>query len=142
MRKYVLLSLSIIWTFVILSFSVQSGETSGSLSYQITLNVYYFLKNLFINLDVDTLHLVIRKCAHIGEYAILGILYSLTARQFHIKTVIIIFCGLAVAFIDEGIQLLSINRGPSIIDTLLFDFPGFLLGFYMMLFIHKKIYKI
>jgi len=142
MRKYLFLVLSIIWTIVILSFSTQSGESSASLSYQITLFIHNGLKPLFPNIDIEVLHLVIRKCAHVGEYAILGMLYTISGISFQLKRWFIVPMGLFVALIDEGLQLFSIERGPSLTDALLFDFPGFLLGVATTLIIYRIFHKI
>lgn len=142
MRKYIFLIISILWTLVILSFSTQSGETSGSISYNITFYIYNLFHSFLPNLEIDTLHLIIRKCAHIGEYAVLGIWYGITGYHFKIKGYYIILLGLVIALLDEGIQLLSVERGPSLIDALLFDFPGFLLGLFIIILSHKILYKI
>lgn len=142
MRKYIFLIISILWTLVILSFSTQSGETSGSISYAITLYIHNFVHSLLPNLEFDTLHLIIRKCAHIGEYAVLGLLYGMTSYQLKINRYVIIILGLIVALIDEGIQIISVDRGPSLIDALLFDFPGYLLGILIIVMFYKKIFKI
>lgn len=141
MKKYIFLIISIFWTLVILSFSTQSGEVSGSISYDLTLYIYQFVRSILPNLEVDTLHLVIRKCAHVGEYAILGIMYGLSGKQFNLKYYFILFLGLAVALIDEGVQFFSIDRGPSIIDALIFDFPGFMIGLIIVTVIHKRMNK-
>lgn len=138
MRKYIFLIISILWTLVILSFSTQSGETSGSISYNITFYIYNLFHSFLPNLEIDTLHLIIRKCAHIGEYAVLGIWYGITGYHFKIKGYYIIILGLVISLIDEGIQLLSIERGPSLIDALLFDFPGYLIGLFIIILLHKK----
>jgi len=142
MKKYVFLIISILWTIVILSFSVQSGESSASLSYDITLFIYNGFKSINPNINFDVLHLVVRKCAHVGEYAILGILYMITGISFHLKRWIIISLGLVIALVDEGIQILSIERGPSFVDALLFDFPGFLIGVFITYAIYKIVHKI
>lgn len=142
MKKYIFLIISIFWTFVILSFSTQSGEVSGSISYDLTLYIYQFVRSILPNLEVDTLHLVIRKCAHVGEYAILGIMYGLSGKQFNLKYYFFLFLGLAVALIDEGVQFFSIDRRPSIIDALIFDFPGFMIGLIIVTVIHKRMNKI
>lgn len=138
MKKYIFLIISILWTTVILSFSTQSGTTSSSISYEISNYIYNIIHSFLPNLEIDTLHLIVRKCAHVGEYAILGIAYGITGSHFKFKYYLIILLGLAIALLDESIQILSIDRGPSIIDVLLFDFPGFLIGFLLILLVQKK----
>lgn len=130
MKKYVFLSLSVILTLLIFSMSFQSGETSGSISLDITRFFVRMINGVFPNWtpDVDTIHILIRKAAHVGEYGILGVSYALTSKSFLKPILWVLPFGLAIALIDEGIQILASDRGPALTDALLFDFPGFLVG--------------
>jgi len=130
MRRVGLLLISIALTLAVFGFSTQSGESSGSLSLQVA----EFLANVMhsilpsVNVDVTVLHTVLRKTAHVVEYAVLGISYALTLLSFKKSLWMALPIGLFIALLDEGLQLLSIDRGPSIMDALLFDFPGIILG--------------
>jgi VanZ family protein len=140
MKKYVFLSISVILTLLIFSMSFQSGETSGSISADITVFFVKMINGVFPNWtpDVDSVHILIRKAAHVGEYGILGASYALTSKSFLRPILWVLPFGLAIALIDEGIQILASDRGPSLIDALLFDFPGFLLGV-GIIFLYSKI---
>jgi len=120
--------------------SFVSGEESTSLSLSITTKMYDFFLSVFPNslLDIDTLHLVIRKLAHFTEFFLLGITWSITFIFFRISIWKLIIFGLFIALFDEFIQFFSENRGPSIIDSLIFDFPGFVLGSLIFQLISKK----
>jgi VanZ family protein len=40
----------------------------------------------------------------------------------------LIVAGIVIALADEASQWLSVDRGPSLLDALLFDIPGYLIG--------------
>jgi len=128
--KYVYLVLSVLLTAFIFGMSAETGEQSASLSLSLAQWVEGVLEAVFPawNVDLDTLHLVIRKTAHVTEYGLLGILYVLTLLSFRLPLWVAVAAGLAVAIGDEASQFLSEGRGPSLLDALAFDFPGFLLG--------------
>jgi len=86
----------------------------------------------------DTFHLMIRKLAHITEYFILGGLWAWTFFQNHFRFWIVILLGLLIACADESIQIISVDRGPSIIDALLFDYCSFVIGAFMT----RRVFKL
>lgn len=128
--KYVYLTLSILFTFFIFGMSAETGEQSASLSLFLAQWTQGVLEAIFPawNIDLETLHLVIRKAAHVAEYLILGILYALTFLSFHLPWWAAALAGLTIALADEASQFFSEGRGPSLLDALLFDFSGFLFG--------------
>ncbi len=130
MKRFGFLLISISLTFAVFGFSSQSGETSSSLSLQIAQSIQNIIQSLIpsIHLDLIILHTVLRKTAHVLEYAVLGISYTVTLLAFKKSLWITLPIGLGIALIDEGLQFFSIERGPSLIDALLFDFPGIILG--------------
>ena len=92
--------------------------------------------------------LFVRKLAHFCEYTLMGLEMSAyaaliictnnvtfreeTDKKTHRKQTLrlainTVFCGLAVAFIDETIQIFSPGRGPEIADVWL-DMGGFVCG--------------
>ncbi len=96
-------------------------------------------------LEYDRTAALIRKIAHIIEYAILGfqimcILY-LHYRNKLRDHVICLYAGLTIALIDETIQIFS-RRGPLVSD-LWIDLAGILLGtaaaFLICMIINKKV---
>ena len=89
--------------------------------------------------DDDLFHHDLRKCAHFTEYAALG--FSMAGLLLHLpKRKRMPLWGLpavlcvAVAAVDETIQLFSDGRGPKVLDVLL-DSAGALcgIGVYLLL---------
>jgi VanZ family protein len=130
MKKYLSLVISLILTAFIISMSAKTGTESASLSGTVTT----FVKNLIegilpsVEIDFDTLHLILRKGAHMSEYFLLGISYAVTLHVWGSSWKTLIFLGLFIACLDELSQFLSEDRGPSVWDVLIFDYPGYLLG--------------
>ena len=101
-----------------------SAEESGWL----TENILNPLLNL---LGIGPLtHHMVRKIAHITEFAILTFLLALCFRGQILKSMGI---GFTTAFLDESIQLLS-GRGASITDVWI-DLVGVTIGFVLGLLI-------
>ena len=89
-------------------------------------------------------HNIFRKITHFCEFGLLGIeVFALHALLHKIKPVNLIFVliyGLAVASIDEIIQIFS-SRGPSVVDVLI-DLSGYtfaILVLALFMFIIRKI---
>lgn len=96
-----------------------------------------FLRWLKPDISPETLasiHIIIRKCAHIGEYAILALLLFRTAifmtnlkrSMLILYASVWIVCSL-VAVTDEFHQTFVISRGPSVRDVMI-DSVGAILG--------------
>ena len=91
------------------------------------------------NEEIDYLKLIVRKTAHLVEYAALGVVVMLYVKfiekerqkKFYGAA---LFYTLLVAVVDEHIQSFS-NRTSSTGDILL-DFLGVLIGFTLVLAIH------
>jgi VanZ family protein len=143
--KYISLMISILLTTIVFSFSAATGEESASLSLTVAQTISDLLLRLFpsMTIDFDMLHLLIRKLAHMGEYGLIGISYAFTFHLFGWNPWFLLVAGLVLALADEASQLFSVGRGPSILDALLFDFPGFFLGASMTRWgIEKRIRKL
>ena len=69
---------------------------------------------------------LIRKLAHIAEYSVLGLMIGLILRNRRPRFWLCLLIGMAVAFIDETIQIFS-HRGPLITDIWI-DLIGVALG--------------
>lgn len=141
--KYVSLMVSILLTLFAFLMSMASGDISGEMSSSISQTIYQALIEpiSWITLSFDTFHTIIRKLAHITEYFLMGVSWMITFHQFAWKYHFIWFLGLCIACMDEGIQLFSLDRGPSIVDVLLFDYLSFVLGVFVFLGIFHKILK-
>lgn len=121
MKKNIFIVLIILWVGFIFYNSMQIGEVSSEASGRYTKLAMNILNSIGINIEQDNLSLLIRKLAHIFEFFVLSILIFiyLDSFKFKYKTVIainIISC-LAIAFLDESLQLFIEGRYGSIIDV-------------------------
>lgn len=109
---------SIIIMIIIFCFSKQNGNDSGALSIAIV-NV---IRRIFPSFDnIDLLHLLIRKAAHMSEYALLAgsYYYGLSKNNItHTHIISIILCFI-YACSDELHQLLVSGRAGRFIDVLI-----------------------
>lgn len=111
------------WSAVILAAANESfsAESSGG-----------WFRALFGFDPPYVLHILIRKLAHVVEYAILGALALYAARASFTRAVTIAMTiALAVAVTDEWRQSLSRTRTGSVWDVLL-DLAGAALGAWML----------
>ena len=114
---------AVIWMIVIITFTLQTGDISGSLSGDIAVFLYSIVEWFGLALPIESLHLVIRKLAHFSEYFILGLLvylalvpYKKTLKQ---KLLVVLCVGVGFASVDETIQLFVQDRAGSIFDVLI-----------------------
>ena len=88
------------------------------------------------DLDPDVVTLVIRKGAHLSEYAVLGVLLCglvLSRRRVRLAPLVVLAALVAlVPFVDEGIQLHVPGRSGQLSDVLI-DLTGMALGFSVFL---------
>jgi VanZ family protein len=134
------LVLSVLLTILVFGMSGQSGTASASLSRAVAEWAATVLGGIFPDrpIDIDLLHLAIRKGAHVAEYLLLGASYAAAARAWKLKPWPVFLLGLAVALLDEGSQAFAEDRGPSLFDALVFDTPGFAAGALILLTLWKK----
>lgn len=87
---------------------------------------------------------IIRKCAHVFEYTVLGLLLGLTTDSFHcinkIGLTISMVAGFLIASCDELIQLTQEGRSAQFSDVCI-DFAGVVLGLIVLSGIRKVINK-
>lgn len=127
--KRLTLSIVIIgWMALIYGFSGQDREASAGLSEKFTDRVVHIVETQYDELEkseqediYENLHVLIRKGAHVTEYAILGVLIFLLLSTFATLAkrgivITIIICSL-YAVIDEWHQSFVGGRGPSIRDV-------------------------
>lgn len=127
-----------LWAVVIFWFSAQDGFRSGGLSGSITAKLAAILPG-WAGLSpearearINFLHHLVRKGAHMTEYAILGaLLMNAWTRQRRyagaISAALAAFCGLLYAASDEFHQLFVPGRAGRVTDVLI-DFGGVLIG--------------
>lgn len=139
-NKYISLSITIIITLFIFSMSLFSGTESGEMSSGLSVNVKSLLDSIFVNntIPLSTIHVIVRKGAHVFEYMVLGISYFFTAREWRLSILKVLILGLLTATIDELLQNIPLDRAASAVDIFLYDFGGFILGFGLLLLIFNK----
>ena len=118
------LNLALIWGNSLVS-GAESGQMSGGI-------MEFVMKLLQIPAEYsDAVHLLIRKLAHITEFACLSALISWCLGRVKEKRVhqilLAVLISMAVALMDETIQLRTPDRGPSLVDVWI-DTLGAVLG--------------
>ncbi len=119
----VFLILTILWCFVIWSFSLKNAASSTVDSDAATSVVKSLLETVFgAEFDINTN--LIRKLAHFCEFAVLGFLSFFAFYFWGIQKSRSLIAypgilGLAVAVIDEFLQLFSEGRSAQLTDVLL-----------------------
>ena len=140
--KRVWLLLSIGMVCIIWGNSILPGSISSEQSSLISVPLTNYVNQLFsTSIAVETISLWVRKLAHFGQFFILGILLSITIYQYGLslrKTYVLTnFIGFAVALIDECIQIITPNRGPSFFDVFI-DFIGLLVASLLIYYMKTK----
>ena len=129
----ILLNLALIWGNSMLT-GISSEAVSGG--------VLALLGRFLPVLLTEAGHTLLRKAAHFSEFALLGLLYS--GRHRLVKgeaPVHLMGFGLAVACIDETIQIFTPGRASSLIDVWI-DASGFALGLLLIVIFHTITNKI
>lgn len=133
-NKIILWILIFAWMAVIFLFSSQNGEESSQLSEGFLREFILCFLPEGMNADtVDLLEYIVRKIAHMTEYAVLGILISLQIRMYEVfrsEAGKILAAGglvLAYAATDEFHQLFIGGRSGQLTDILI-DACGGVIG--------------
>ena len=129
----ILLNLALIWGNSMLT-GLSSEAVSGG--------ILAFLGRFLPVLLTEAGHTLLRKAAHFSEFALLGLLYC--GRHRLVKgeaPVHLMGFGLAVACIDETIQIFTPGRASSLIDVWI-DASGFALGLLLIVIFHTISNKI
>ncbi len=128
----IILIITFLWTGFIFSNSLKDGESSLRQSGLVRETVERLLDSSGISYDSSRLEHIIRKAAHVFEYAVQAALSVCVTKSLKRKmrqgAVHIFFFSLATAVFDEYLQLFSGGRGSSVSDVLL-DFCGAVAGF-------------
>ncbi|MCF0133084.1 MAG: VanZ family protein [Blautia sp.] len=130
---------------LIYSFSAQTGEVSGNLSYEISYKIVEVKNDLLhtgkgeyeLSLEADSIHHYVRKAAHMTEYFLLAIAVAFPLFVYRIRGIwLVIVAGIVCvgfAGFDEYHQSFVANRGPSIKDVGI-DSIGAFLGIMLVQF--------
>ena len=114
---------------MIFSFSAQTGEDSGKLSYEISYRIIE-VKNDILNEnktdeeiadDADSIHFYVRKAGHMTEYFVLALTIIVPLYIYNIRGKklfwITLFLSACFAGLDEYHQSFVAGRGPSVKDV-------------------------
>ncbi len=148
---------SLLLLYMIFGFSSQNAETSGSLSFEISL----FIVRLFSPLlpataseDIfmqraEMIHIFVRKAAHMTEYFLLALslqlpLYSYLKQKINLKKRIIIgfLFTVLIAIADEFYQTTIPGRSGNIIDVCIDSTGALVAMIFFTLLCYIKTYKI
>ncbi|MBQ7051332.1 MAG: VanZ family protein [Clostridia bacterium] len=121
MKKAAAWALCAVWMGVIFAMSAMPGDVSGAQSGMITRLIEGVLLLLPGGADIpqDIVHLIVRKGAHMAEYAVLFALYRRALRLSGARRpgmTALVLCA-AYAATDEMHQGFVAGRGPSPVDV-------------------------
>jgi len=153
---------AILFPFVIFGFSAQTGTESGSLSYSVCQSILKLADRLFslkltlweINAYAMSIHILIRKIAHVTEYCVLSFCVFLPLRVWFYKAdapnpvkellqkniVPAFLISLCYASADELFQSFVPGRHGTPIDVLI-DSIGITLGCCILCFRYSHVKK-
>lgn len=130
---------ALLMMYLIFSFSAQTGEVSGELSYKISYNIVETKSEILhegksydeLNYEANSIQFYVRKAAHVTEYFLLAVavsfpLYVYRVRGFWLFLLAGIFCA-GFAGLDEYHQSFVSGRSPSVRDVCI-DSSGALIG--------------
>ena len=130
---------ALIMMYLIYSFSAQTGEVSGDLSYKISYQIVETKNEILaqnksyeeLAYEAEGIHYYVRKAAHMTVYFLLAVAISFPLYVYRVRGIWLmllagIFC-LAFAGLDEYHQSFVAGRGPSIKDVG-FDSVGSFVG--------------
>ena len=130
-KRFIFITITLIWTALIFSFSLQSGEVSGDLSGSVLEALLgFFMPGVLESPEkLELFHLILRKCAHFTEFMILGVLSSIALKYMQIgyKSIIGLGYCVLIASLDETLQLFVSGRAGRVQDVLI-DSAGALAG--------------
>lgn len=135
-KKHIYLILCFLWMLVIFWFSHQPANSSQSMSNSIIEMMDRILHTNIVAQGgwlFDTLNFIVRKAAHMSEYAFLAILLILYLRECdypHVFLIGIITVALYAAS-DEFHQLFIMGRSGQLTDVLI-DTCGGIIGMVLM----------
>ena len=142
-KRFIFITITLIWTAVIFSFSLQSGEVSGDLSGSVLEALLgFFMPGVLESPEkLELFHLILRKCAQFTEFMILGVLSSIALKYMKVGCKSIIGLGycMLIASLDETLQLFVSGRAGRVQDALI-DSAGALVGV-LVVFIYFKVTK-
>lgn len=141
-KRFIFITITLIWTAVIFSFSLQSGEVSGDLSGSVLEALLgFFMPGVLESPEkLELFHLILRKCAHFTEFMILGVLSSIALKYMKVgyKSIIGLGYCVLIASLDETLQLFVSGRAGRVQDVLI-DSAGAFVGIVVVFICFKFI---
>ena len=141
-KKHCYAILCIIWMLVIFWFSAQVADDSQEMS-----DFFVHLLDAVFSLDImkneiirDMTSFLVRKAAHMSEYAVLAILFGLTIREYKKEPWLLLALAATAAYAetDEVHQLFVPGRSGQLKDVLI-DTAGGALGLGLLaLILYRK----
>ena len=128
-KKACFITLSILWMFVIYTFSSKTASDSTEDSMFITEIIARMFFSAPSEHILSVIEVIIRKMAHLTEFAILSFLYCLTISSFSkLKkhTLLAVLFTFIYAGCDEIHQYFVPGRACMFVDVLIDTFGGFL----------------
>lgn len=137
-KRCLFLALTLCWMAVIFWFSAQEAEASSGLSGGFIARLLSFILPGFETMDepsrlalIDSLQTIVRKCAHMGVYAVLGVFVSMFMSTFSFgaakQFIIALFLCIIYAASDEIHQYFVPGRSCEFRDICI-DSVGALIG--------------
>ena len=128
-KHWISFALVVLFILFIWDNSLQNDISSDGLSLTITQWLSPILYKLGITGDMWSLNRIVRKLAHVFEFAVLGGCLYVALHQFNREYagLKVIAIGLVIAILDECLQLTSIGRHASIRDVAI-DTAGVIIG--------------
>jgi len=136
--RIVSVSLCVLCVIFIFSNSLDNGEESSAKS-GLVVAVLQQVAEIFTD-GATVSESFVRTMAHFSEFALLGFLLMLSVKTFtqrYLKNIfLVLFISLAVAVIDEILQLFSAGRASDVLDVAV-DFSGAVTGILFFVLIVK-----
>ena len=134
MKKIISVILTVLWMAIIfLLSSYDSSESNNQSGF-----IVNFITEIFNVQNIDLLSFVIRKLAHLTEYAILGLLFTNMLVNYNKKIYLSIIICFLYSVSDELHQFFVPGRSLQFRDIII-DFVGILFGILMYYIIFKKL---
>ena len=127
-------TLLILWMLFIFIMSSFNGVMSSNQSGSIAVLIY----NLFDISDTEKVSFIVRKCAHVSEFFILGILVINLVSKYNVKHIYLISFIICVLYAssDEFHQLFVPGRSGQVTDVLI-DLIGTIFSLLVMYLFNK-----
>lgn len=146
-RKFSFITLAVI-TALYIGFIWWRSTLTAEDSTVESIGVLHFLKGICksLGLGVELTDHIVRKSAHFCEFALLGCLSAWTGYLYNHRVLrnltTVGFVSLAVAVVDEMIQLAPVGRSAEVADVVL-DFSGAVAGviFFIIIVSIVKLFK-